>query len=71
MKLNPIVNESASCSVASDVDNDLNHKLERLWRTDFQDCIVDTKVCPSKEDRKALEMMEDSLKRVDGHYQVA
>ena len=71
MKLNTIVNESASCSVASDVDNDLNHKLERLWRTDFQDCIVDTKVCPSIEDRKALKMMGDSLKRVDGHYQVA
>ena len=68
MKLNPIVNESASCSVASDVDNDLNHKFERLWRTDFQDCIVDTKVCPSIEERKALEMMEESLKRVDGHY---
>ena len=70
MKLNPIVNESALCSVASGVDNDLNHKLERLWRTDFQDCIVDTKVCPSTEDRKALDMMEESLKR-DGHYQVA
>ena len=39
MKLNPIglVNESASCSAASSVDNDLNQKLERLWRTDFQD----------------------------------
>ena len=32
MKLDPIglVNESASCSAVSSVDNELNHKLERL-----------------------------------------
>ena len=66
-----LVNESASCSAVSSVDDDLNHKLERLWRTDFQDCVVDTKVCPSIEDRRALEMMVESLKQVDGHYQVA
>ena len=73
MTWNPVglVDESASSYAVSSVDEDLNYKLERLWRTDFQDCVVDTKVCPSVEDRGALKMIEESLQQVNGHYQVA
>ena len=66
-----LVDESASSFAVSSLDEDLNHKLERLWRTDFQDCVVDTKVCPSVEDQRALKMIEQSLQQVNGHYQVA
>ena len=49
----------------------IEQQLERLWKTDFGGSVVETKSCPSVEDKKALEIMEGSLKTVDGHYQVA
>ncbi|CAB4028223.1 Hypothetical predicted protein, partial [Paramuricea clavata] len=52
-------------------DEDLKHQLERLWKTDFEGSLVETKVCPSVEDKKALQIMEKTLKIVDGHFQVA
>ena len=44
---------------------------ERLWNTDFNDLLVDNKIMPSVEDKRALHMMEESVKMVDGHFQVA
>jgi hypothetical protein len=52
-------------------DEDLKHQLERLWKTDFEGFLVETKVYPSVEDKKALQIMEKKLKIVDGHFQVA
>ena len=52
-------------------DEDLKHQLERLWKTDVEGSLVETKVCPSVEDKKALQIMEKTLKIVDGHFQVA
>jgi hypothetical protein len=40
------------------MDEDLKHQLERLWKTDFEGSLVETKVCPSVEDKKALQIME-------------
>ena len=40
-------------------------------KTDFEGSLVETKVCPSVEDKKALQIMEKTLKIVDGHFQVA
>ena len=45
--------------------------MERLWRTDFENCEVGTRVCASLEDKRAPEIMERTLKMVDGHFQVA
>ncbi|KAK3700060.1 hypothetical protein QZH41_004360 [Actinostola sp. cb2023] len=53
------------------LDEQLQHQLERLWKTDFCDSVVGTKVNASVEDKKALEVMERTLKKVNGHYQVA
>ena len=50
---------------------ELNQQLERLWKTDFENSQVVTRVCASLEDKRALEVMERTLKVVDGHYQVA
>ena len=52
-------------------DDELSQQLERLWRTDFQNCEVETRVCASLEDKRALEIMERTLKMVYGHFQVA
>lgn len=52
-------------------DDTLQEQLERLWKTDFGGPVVETKPCPSVEDKKALEIMERSLKKINGHYQVA
>ena len=41
------------------------------WRTDFENCEVETRVCASLEDKRALEIMERTLNMVDGHFQVA
>ena len=49
----------------------LNHQLERLWNTNFKESESYDKVSPSVEDNKALRVMEDSVKLVDGHFQVA
>lgn len=53
------------------MNEDLKHQLERLWKTDFEDSLVDTKACPSLEDKKALQIMKETLKVVDDHFQVA
>ena len=51
--------------VEDDIDNEtLHQQLERLWKTDFGDSAVGTKVSPSVEDKMALSKMEQSLQRV-------
>ena len=42
-------------------ENTLRQQIEGLWKTDFGDTIVDTRPGPSVEDKRALEMMEDSI----------
>ena len=53
------------------VNEDLKHQMDRLWKTDFESSLVETKVCPSLEDKKAQQIMAETLKMVDGHFQVA
>ena len=58
--------------VEDNIDNaTLHQQLERLWKTDFGDSTVGTKVSPSVEDKKALSKMEKPLQRVGEHFQVA
>lgn len=52
-------------------DEELRQQLERLWKTDFENMEVETKVCASVEDQRALEIMEGSLREVNGNFQVA
>ena len=52
-------------------NKDLNYQLKRLWETDFENSEVETRVCASLEEKRALEVIERTLKMVDGHYQVA
>ena len=52
-------------------DENLRQQLERLWKTDFENTEVDSKVCTSVEDKRALEFMEGTQQKVNGHFQVA
>ncbi|XP_022803018.1 uncharacterized protein LOC111340435 [Stylophora pistillata] len=65
-------NLSLFSKVESEIrDEELHQQLERLWKTDFENTEVETKVCASVEDKRALEIMEGSLQQVNGHFQVA
>jgi hypothetical protein len=53
-------------------DDLLRRQLERLWNTDFNESTVRSNESNlSVEDKRAVEIMEQTLKRKDGHFQVA
>ena len=56
------------CQIREEI---LQEQLEGLWKTDFADSVVSSVVSPSTEDIRGLKTMEQLLKIVDGHYQVA
>ena len=48
----------------------LRNQLEKFWKTDFGDSLSDSKATLSVEDKRALEVLETSAKKVGGHYQL-
>jgi hypothetical protein len=52
-------------------DTDLQRQIERMFQMDFNETHATSATEMSVEDRKALSIMEDSAKLVDGHYQIA
>jgi len=54
-----------------DDDKTLSQQVEKFWKTDFVDLISSSKVSMSVEDERALRIMEESSKKVSGHYQIA
>lgn len=51
-------------------DNLLQRTVEKLWETDFGGQMVDGEVADSVEDKRAKTIMEETVTKVDGHYQV-
>ena len=49
---------------------ELHQQLERLWKTYAENTEVETKVCASVEDKKALKIMGGIVQQVDEHFQV-
>ena len=47
-----------------------HQQLERLWKTYAENTEVETKVCASVEDKRALKIMGGILQQVDEHFQV-
>ena len=47
----------------------LNKQLEKSYKADFMEP-ASSKIAPSREDRRAREIMESSCKFVDGHYEL-
>ncbi|KAL9982123.1 hypothetical protein ACROYT_G010928 [Oculina patagonica] len=54
-----------------DEDEILLQQVENFWKTEFTNTIASTKVAMSVEDERALRIMEGSVKKVSGHYQIA
>ncbi|KAL9958369.1 hypothetical protein ACROYT_G035375 [Oculina patagonica] len=54
-----------------DEDEILLQQVENFWKTEFTDTIASSKVAMSVEDERALRIMEGSVKKVSGHYQIA
>ena len=52
-------------------DTDLARQFENFCNMEFNDTAANVKVELSQEDRKALGTMEETIKMVDGHYQMA
>jgi hypothetical protein len=49
----------------------LNRQVERMFKNDFNEPMFDSKVTMSADDRRALDKMENSVRMVDGHYEIA
>ena len=47
------------------------HQLERFWEVENDAVIAEYKLSVSVEDKRALAIMEQSVKVEDGHYQIA
>ena len=51
-------------------DETLHRQMESMFRSDFNEPMMSSKVAMSVEDRRALSQMENSAKLVNGHYQL-
>ena len=52
-------------------DELLHRQVERMFAMDFSESIKGSKEALSLEDKRALDIMETSAKKVEGHYQLA
>ena len=52
-------------------EDPLLRQVKQFWKNDFADSISSSKMSMSVEDHRALRVMEDSVQKVAGHYQVA
>ena len=49
----------------------LSSQLRRMYDAEFSECLASSKLAMSGEDRRALAILENSARLVDGHYQLA
>ena len=64
------VNFVGSSDVMEDTQALLMQQVQRFWATDTIGVGTESKPCMSLEDKKALRIMEQSVKLQDGHYRV-
>ena len=65
------VNFVRSSEALREDEDCLVHQLERFWEVENSGVIPESKVSMSVEDKRALAIMEQSVKLEDGHYQIA
>ena len=68
--MGPLNSGERSCSSVNFVcydDEMLHQQMERMFRNDFNEPMVDSTIAMSVEDRRALTQMEDSVKIVNGY----
>ncbi|XP_041484654.1 uncharacterized protein LOC121431209 [Lytechinus variegatus] len=57
-------------SIVPEEDNHLHEQVERFWKMESAGSLLETDVGESTDDKKARQMMENSIKKVNGHYQL-
>ena len=65
------VNFVHSSEALREDDDCLIHQLERFWTVENSGVIPESKISMSVEDKRALAIMEQSVKLEDGQYQIA
>ena len=60
-----------SLEALREVDDCLVHQFEMFWEVENAGVIPESKLSMSVEDKRALAIMEQSVKLEDGHYQIA
>lgn len=68
--MGPLNSGERRCSSVNFVrydDEMLHQQIERMFRNDFNEPMVDSTIAMSVEDRRALTQMEDSVKIVNGY----
>jgi hypothetical protein len=50
-------------------DSNLDRRFEQFCNMEFNDMIYESKTSMSQNDKRALEIMEQSAKLIDGHYE--
>ncbi|XP_068738912.1 uncharacterized protein [Montipora capricornis] len=53
-----------------DDDDLLQSQVKRFWLTDFGESLAASEVCMSLEDKRTLKIMNETVTKTDGHYQV-
>ena len=48
----------------------LQSQVKRFWSTDFGESLASSEVCMSLEDKRALKIMNETVRKTDGYYQV-
>ncbi|KAJ8044947.1 hypothetical protein HOLleu_07852 [Holothuria leucospilota] len=51
-------------------DDLLSQQVAKFWETDFGDSVLSEQRGESQEDRRARGIMEDSIRIVEGHYEL-
>ena len=64
------VNFVRSSEALREVDDCLMHQLERFWEVKNAGVISESRLSMSVEEKRALAIMEQSVKLEDGHYQI-
>ena len=67
---NPLEEFHVNLVRSLDDDDLLQSQVKRFWSTDFGESLASSEVCMSLEDKRALKIMNETVRKIDGHYQV-
>ena len=70
-RLNSSAAKEAQVSFVRASQEMLSSQLRRMYDAEFSECLASSKLAMSGEDRRALAILENSARLVDGHYQLA
>ena len=67
---NPLEEFHVNLVRSLDDDDLLQSQVKKFWSTDFGESLASSEVCMSLEDKRALKIMNETVRKIDGHYQV-